>query len=95
MQSFTTTFEEFQQQMIAAGFEEVLERRWEAGTTVPLHSHPFEAKAVVTKGLMWLTEQGGEARLLVPGDQFHLRADVAHEERYGPQGATYWVARRA
>ena len=29
-----------------------------------------------------------------PGDTFELEAEVPHAERYGPEGATYWVARR-
>ena len=62
---------------------------------VPVHTHPFEANALVVKGEMWLTEPGGPARRLVPGDRFHLPAHAPHDERYGPVGATYWVARRA
>lgn len=27
-------------------------------------------------------------------DRFELATDVAHAERYGAEGATYWVARR-
>jgi quercetin dioxygenase-like cupin family protein len=49
----------------------------------------------VVQGEMWLGERGGPARRLVPGDRFHLAADVPHDERYGAEGATYWVARRA
>lgn len=95
MQSDTTTFEQFQNEMTAAGFQEVLERHWDAGITVPIHSHTFEAKALLTEGEMWLTEQGGAARRLLPGDRFHLLPNISHEERYGPQGATLWIARRA
>ena len=95
MLSDTTTFEQFRDEMIAAGYEEVLERHWEAGVTIPIHTHPFEANALVIQGEMWLAEQGGTAQRLQPGDSFHLLAEVPHEERYGPQGATYWVARGA
>ncbi|WP_269631053.1 hypothetical protein [Pelomonas sp. BJYL3] len=42
---------------------------------------------------MWLTVEGS-TRHLLPGDLFELAAGVLHAERYGPQGATYWVARR-
>ena len=90
-----TTFEQFRDNMIAAGYEEVLERRWEAGATVPIHTHPFEANALVTQGEMWLTEQGSPAKHLLPGDRFNLQANIPHDERYGQQGATYWVARRS
>ena len=95
MLSDITSFEQFRDKMIAADYDEVLERHWEAGVTVPVHTHPFEANALVTQGEMWLTEQGSLARHLLPGDRFNLQANVHHEERYGQQGATIWVARRA
>jgi len=47
----------------------------------------------VVRGEMWLT-RGGEAQHLQPGDKFELVRDEPHAERYGPEGATYWVARR-
>ena len=42
---------------------------------------------------MWLSV-GERTRHLLPGDTFQLDREVPHAERYGPQGATYWVARR-
>ncbi|HEX3139744.1 MAG TPA: AraC family transcriptional regulator [Rhizobacter sp.] len=88
------TFDQFRDDMLAAGYDEVVERPWLPDTVVAVHTHPFEANALVVQGEMWLTEQGGAQRRLLPGDRFHLQAHVPHEERYGPQGATYWVARR-
>ena len=41
---------------------------------------------------MWLTV-GDSTRHLRSGDRFELDAQVLHSERYGPEGATYWVAR--
>ncbi|MES3011212.1 MAG: cupin domain-containing protein [Pseudomonadota bacterium] len=58
------------------------------------HSHPFAAKATVVQGEMWLTVNG-ETQHLLPGDGFELAQGVPHSERYGTDGATYWVARRA
>ena len=89
------TFAQFREEMLAAGYEEVLERPWVPYAEVPIHTHPFEANALVVQGEMWLTEQGGTARRLEAGDRFQLKANAPHEERYGPQGAIYWVARRA
>ena len=37
---------------------------------------------------------GSRTQHLKPGDRFELEPDVPHAERYGPEGATYWVARR-
>jgi hypothetical protein len=42
---------------------------------------------------MWLA-QGGHERHLRPGDRFALEREVPHAERYGAEGAAYWVARR-
>ncbi len=87
------TFAEFEARARAEGFDEVLERRWDAGTVLDTHTHPFAAQAVVTQGEMWLT-CGGTTRHLHPGDRFELARDEPHAERYGIDGATYWVARR-
>lgn len=86
-------FEEFQSQALAAGFAEVLERIWAPDTVVARHAHPFRAQALLVQGEMWLTVHG-QTQHLRAGDGFNLAAGDVHEERYGPQGATYWVARR-
>ena len=95
MPASTIAFEKFRVDMLATGYEEVLERSWAPGAVVALPTHPFEANAVVIQGEMWLTEQGGSERRLEVGDHFHPQANVRHVERYGPQGAIYGVARRA
>lgn len=87
------TFAEFREQALAQGYDEVLERIWAADSIVETHTHPFALKALVVAGEMWLTVEG-HTRHLVAGDQFSLGHEQAHAERYGPAGATYWVARR-
>ena len=87
------TFEVFKQEAIAAGFDEVLERQWPADQFLDTHTHPFSVRAQVIQGDMWLG-QGGSTRHLVAGSIFEVDRDVPHSERYGPQGATYWVARK-
>jgi hypothetical protein len=88
------TWEQFRADMLAAGYDEVLERQWAPDTVLATHTHPFEASALVVQGEMWLAVAGEPARHLLPGDRFHVQPEAPHEERYGPQGATYWVARR-
>ena len=95
MPASTIDFEKFRDEMLAAGYEEVFERSWAPGAVAAVHTHPFEANAMVVQGEMWLIEQGGSERRLEVGDRFHLQADIPHEERYAPRGAIYWVARRA
>jgi hypothetical protein len=77
----------------ARGFEDVVERHWEPLTVVDTHTHPFAVDAVVVQGEMWLTV-GDTTRHLRPGDRFELARDEPHAERYGAEGAVYWVARR-
>ena len=89
----TPDFETFAQQARAEGFDEVIERHWDPLTVLDTHTHPFAVKAVLTQGQMWLTVNG-QSRELRAGEHFTLEREVPHEERYGPEGATYWVARR-
>lgn len=88
-----TSFEQFQADALADGFDEALERRWEPLAVLATHTHPFAAKATVVQGEMWLTV-GDVTRHLRPGDGFELAQGEPHAERYGAEGATYWVARR-
>jgi mannose-6-phosphate isomerase-like protein (cupin superfamily) len=85
-------FSEFAAAERARGCDEVMARSWEPDTVQDTHTHPFTARAVVVQGEMWLTVDG-QTRHLAPGDRFELAAGKPHAERYGPQGATYWVAR--
>lgn len=87
------TFEEFKATQMTAGFDEVIERTWQPNTVLDTHTHPFAVEALVLQGEMWLTVNGKTQHLLSQ-DRFTLARDVPHEERYGPQGATYWVARK-
>lgn len=86
-------FEDFRAQAVNEGFDEVIERRWPAGTVLDTHTHPFALQALVVDGEMWLSV-GPETRHLATGDTFELARDVPHAERYGEHGACYWVARR-
>jgi quercetin dioxygenase-like cupin family protein len=84
---------EFQREALMQGFDEVLERVWPANTVLETHTHPFTVKALVTQGELWLTVDANTQHL-VAGSEFAQERDVPHAERYGPDGATYCVARR-
>ena len=88
-----TDIGDFKASALAQGFDEVLERGWGPHQVVETHTHPFAVQALVVQGEMWLG-CGGQTRHLRPGDRFELARDEPHAERYGPQGATYWAARR-
>jgi hypothetical protein len=87
------SFEAFTAWAQAQGFDEILTREWAPDQVLDTHTHPFEIHARVTRGEVWLTEGGG-TRHVQAGGQFELASDVPHAERYGPEGATFWVARR-
>lgn len=89
----TVTFLEFENEALKQGFDEVIERSWDAHVELASHMHPFAVKAIVVRGEMWLTVDE-QTRHLRPGDLFELASNVPHSERYGAEGATYWVARR-
>ena len=87
------SFTEFESASLAQGFDEVLERVWAPGQVVATHAHPFAVQALVVAGEFWLG-CGGQTRHLRAGERFALDPGVPHDERYGPEGATFWAARR-
>lgn len=86
------TFETFEADQTARGATTVLKREWKPAAQVDTHTHPFRASALVVAGEFWLTV-GDKTRHLQVGDTFELDAGIEHSERYGPQGATFWVGR--
>jgi quercetin dioxygenase-like cupin family protein len=88
-----TTYDAFRDHALASGADEVMERHWAPGQVVDTHVHAFHADALVTAGEMWLIREDGTQHLRA-GDSFQLASGTPHSERYGPEGATYWVARR-
>jgi hypothetical protein len=87
------SFADYEAEMRAQNFDEVMERNWLPLTVVETHTHAFAAKALIVQGEMWMTV-GPETTHLPAGGTFELDPQVAHSERYGAAGATYWVARR-
>jgi quercetin dioxygenase-like cupin family protein len=88
-----THLQDFEKDLRAQGYDEVHEVHWAPFAEVEPHQHPFAAKAVVIRGEMWLTI-GTHTRHLGRGGAFELGPGELHSERYGSEGATYWVARR-
>lgn len=85
-------FESFKVASLADGFDDVLVREWAPQQVVDLHTHPFAVSAQVVRGEVLLTV-ADTTRHLQAGDAFTLEKLVPHTERYGAQGATFWVAR--
>ena len=83
----------FEAGLKADGFQEVVERRMEAGTTAPDHTHPFDARLLILEG-EYMLGMDGSSRRFGPGDFFEVPANVRHAESFGPQGAIYVAGRR-
>lgn len=88
-----TDFGTFKAQALAEGFDEVLERSWPGDARLDEHTHPFALKARIVRGEMWLSV-GEATQHLQAGESFELAGEVPHAERYGHEGAAYWIARR-
>jgi nicotinamidase-related amidase len=86
------TFEQFSALHEAQGYAPALVRQWQPNDTAPLHSHPFAFSALMVAGEFWL-DADGRSRKVLRGERFTLPPNHPHAERYGPQGATFWVAR--
>ena len=86
------TFEQFRDDALSHGFEDVLVREWGPDTENAMHEHPFDTRVLVVRGEFWLTV-AGHTRHLRAGDTFELARHIPHSERFGPEGATFWAAR--
>jgi quercetin dioxygenase-like cupin family protein len=84
---------DFRALLASEKFDEVVSVSRDANGSLPNHSHPFEAKALITAGELRIIVDGVE-KTYQAGDQFHLNANIEHLEFYGPTGVTYLVGRK-
>lgn len=82
----------FEAELRREGYQEIMTRTGKPGLT-PVHTHPFDAYAMILSGEMTVTWEGGSTTCKA-GDTFQLEAGREHTENYGPEGATYLVGRR-
>ncbi|MFM7024809.1 MAG: cupin domain-containing protein [Limnohabitans sp.] len=89
----TDTFEAFRTSMLGKGYDEVLLREWHPGFANDPHTHPFDTDALVAQGEFWL-DMDGQTTHYKTGDSFQVKRGVSHSEKYGPEGAVFWAARK-
>ncbi len=82
----------FTEMLARQGFSEVVTVTRDAGM-LKEHAHPFEAKALILHGEIRI-ETGEDEQWYRVGDVFHLAANEAHTEHYGPDGVQYLVGRK-
>ena len=86
------TPEAFERQMRQQGFETVVVER-PANGSLDLHTHPFEARALVLEGEITIVSEG-RTQFCKAGEMFQLDANLPHTESYGPAGVRYLAARK-
>ena len=84
---------EFERELEAQGYREVVDRRMQAGEFNPEHAHEFDARLLILEGEMTIMCDG-EERTYRSGDTFAMTAGRRHTERSGPQGVRYLAGRR-
>jgi quercetin dioxygenase-like cupin family protein len=85
--------EDFEKELRAHGYREVVDRRMEAGQINPEHAHEFDARLLVLEGEMTIVCDGKE-RTYRTGDTLAMTAGRRHTERCGPEGVRYLAGRR-
>ncbi|WP_321798837.1 cupin [Caballeronia sp. J97] len=85
--------DEFLAILSSEGFDEVVTVTREPHGSLDIHTHPFEAKALILEGDVTI-RIGGDSDTYRLGDVFHLAANIEHAEQYGPQGVSYLVGRK-
>jgi quercetin dioxygenase-like cupin family protein len=84
---------EFTAQAMEDGFEEILQKQWEPNLALEMHTHPYDVRVQVTSGQVRLSLANG-AQTYEAGQGFYLARNTEHAEKYGPDGAHFWVARK-
>lgn len=85
--------EQFLQQLRAEGYEQVTTVTRAPNGFLDVHTHPFEARALILRGEISIRCDGQET-VYRPGDIFHLGRAAPHSESYGPAGVSYLVGRK-
>jgi quercetin dioxygenase-like cupin family protein len=85
--------ETFTENLTKEGFPGTVVVTRKANTSMDVHEHPFEAKALILEGELHV-RVGDTEQVYKAGDVFHLKANKPHAERYGPNGVTYLVGRK-
>ena len=84
---------QFERALQAQGYELSTVTRAAHGH-LDVHTHPFEARALILAGEIRIRCEGEEEKLYRPGEVFHLAHGQPHSESYGPEGVRYLVGRR-
>jgi quercetin dioxygenase-like cupin family protein len=94
MQNAQIDTRKFEAELRRDGYQEILDKRVEAGVVIDHHTHPYDVRALVLEGEATIACEGEAARVYRPGDVLVVAAGVVHTEHYGPDGYRFLVGRR-
>lgn len=83
----------FESQLRADGYDEILTKTLAPNVAIPLHTHPYDVRALVLDGEATI-DCGEGPRVYRPGDVLVVARDLPHSEVYGPAGYTFLLGRR-
>lgn len=83
----------FETELRAQGYREVVDRQMPPGQINSEHAHEFDARLMVLEGEMTVVCDG-EERTYRAGDTFAMSAGRRHTERSGLEGVRYLAGRR-
>lgn len=87
-------FNDFSTQAMDDGFDEIIKKEWAPNLVIEKHTHPFDARVQVATGQVKLELATG-VQTFEAGQGFFIPRGTEHAEQYGPNGATFWVARKS
>ena len=87
------TSETFREELVRDGYLDIETKVIGPNVSVPMHSHPYDVRALVLEGEA-VIDCGAGPRTFRPGDIVEVAGGVEHTEKYGPQGYAFLVGRR-
>lgn len=84
---------QFERELDAEGYSELVDRRMDANAVNSEHAHEFDARVLVLEGEITIVCDGAE-RTYRAGEACAIAAGRRHSERGGPQGVRYLAGRR-
>lgn len=85
--------QEFRAQAKADGYDEPIEKTWEANLKLDMHTHDFSAMLYILEGEFIIVREDSRTSY-GPGEHCQLDAGIRHTETTGDSGARGLVSRK-
>jgi quercetin dioxygenase-like cupin family protein len=92
MREQTMDRQSFEAELKRDGYE-IITNTTQGAKVNPVHSHPFDVRAMVLRGALTLTRDG-KVQTYRAGETFAMPRGCLHSESYGPEGAVTLLGRK-